>query len=74
MIAVDSANEKQFLNEVIQALKERGFEPWEQIKGYVELGEDTYITRRNGARNKIKQVSMELLKDELWKRGLYEKD
>lgn len=71
---MDSTDKKQVLNEVIQALKERGFEPWEQIKGYVELGDDSYITRRNGARDKIKQVSMELLKDELWKRGLYEKD
>jgi len=74
VIAVNSVDEKQFLNEVIQALRERGFEPWDQIKGYVELEDDSYITRRNGARNKIKQVSMELLKDELWKRSLYEKD
>lgn len=69
---MSNAEEKQILDEIVEALRERGFEPWEQIKGYVELGDESYITRRNNAREKIKQIDKELLKEELRKRGLYE--
>ena len=69
---MERIEEKQLLEEVVEALKERGYEPWEQIKGFVDMGEESYITRHNGAREKIKQVSPKLLKEELQKRGLYE--
>lgn len=68
---MERTDEKQLLEEVVQALRERGFEPWEQIKGYVELDDDLYITRRNDARDKIKQISVKLLDEELRKRKLY---
>lgn len=70
---MDNAAEKQLLSEVIDVLKERGFEPWEQIKGYVELGDDSYITRRNGTRDEIKQIDKQLIKAELQRRDLYKK-
>ena len=67
---MSNTKQNEILNEVVDALRERGFEPWEQIKGYVELGDDSYITRRNDAREKIKQIDKEFLKTELRKRGL----
>lgn len=71
---MERIEEKQLLEEVVQALKERGYEPWEQIKGFIDMCEESYITRYNGARDKIKRISKEHLKEELQKRGLYEKD
>ncbi len=46
------------LDEIVASLKEAGFEPYEQLTGYVEYGNLTYITRKNGARDKITQISV----------------
>ena len=50
---------KALLDEIAASLKEAGFEPYEQLTGYVEFGNSTYITRRNGARDKIIGISVE---------------
>ena len=52
---MNKMDEEQLLNEIVDALREKGFEPWEQIKGYVELGDDLYITRHKDARKKSKK-------------------
>ena len=49
--------EKQILNEVVAALQSKGYDPYGQIYGYVKTGNDLYITSKDDARNKIKQVS-----------------
>ena len=49
--------EKQILNEVIAALQSKGYDPYGQIYGYVKTGNDLYITSKDDAPNKIKQVS-----------------
>lgn len=38
------------LEEVIAALKEKGYEPWGQIKSYLELDSNSYITRHGNAK------------------------
>ncbi len=50
-------DEKQILNEVIAALQSKGYDPYGQIYGYVKTGNDLYITSKDDARNKIKNVS-----------------
>lgn len=70
MIAVENNNFTNILEEVIAALKEKGYEPWDQIKGYLELDSDSYITRHGNAREKIKLLDKELLKIELKRRNL----
>ena len=59
MLGVITMNddEKQILNEVIAALQSKGYDPYGQIYGYVKTGNDLYITSKDDARNKIKQVS-----------------
>lgn len=62
--------EKEFYNilqEIIIALKEKGYSPYEQIIGYLKTNIDTYITRHNDARNKIKSLDKEKLKEYLEK-------
>lgn len=49
-------NEKQFnetMKQIVCALKERGYNPYEQLTGYVKENNPAYITKHNGARNII---------------------
>ena len=47
---------KQILKEVYEALKEKGYNPINQIVGYILSEDPTYITTHNGARNKIRKL------------------
>ena len=44
---------KQTLNEVCEALKERGYDPFNQISGYLISGDPGYISSYKNARDKI---------------------
>ena len=58
--------EKEFndiLQEVLVALQEKGYSPHEQILGYLKTNSETYITRHNDARNKIKSLDKKKLKE-----------
>ena len=50
------------LDEVVSSLEEKGYEPNEQIYGYVQTGNETYITRHGNAREKIKLLDNSKLK------------
>lgn len=54
-------NEK--LKEVITLLEEKGYDPVVQLTGYIEIGSDDYITRHGGAREKIKEIDIEVIKN-----------
>ena len=58
-------NEK--LKEVITLLEEKGYDPVAQLTGYIEIGSDDYITRHGGAREKIKEIDIEMIKDYITK-------
>lgn len=49
------------LNAVVDALREGGYDPYAQIFGYMKTGDDTLITRRNGARDMIKTIDRDYL-------------
>lgn len=46
----------ELLDDVFSALKEKGYQPTNQIIGYLVSGDPTYITSHNDARKKIKQI------------------
>ena len=50
------------LNEIIELMKERDYDPVAQLTGYIEIGSDDYITRHGGAREKIKEIDKEVVK------------
>ena len=50
------AQAKEILKEVHQALVEKGYNPINQIVGYILSGDPTYITSHNDARNLIRQI------------------
>ena len=47
---------KKTLKEVHDALKEKGYNPINQIVGYILSEDPTYITTHLGARNKIRKL------------------
>lgn len=55
---------KEILKEVYRALSEKGYNPVNQIVGYILSGDPTYITSYKNARNLIRQIE----RDELLER------
>lgn len=58
---------KQILEEVYDALDERGYNAIDQIVGYLLSGDPSYITSHNNARNIIRQIDRDDLAEELVK-------
>ena len=58
-------NLKQLLKEVSVALEERGYNPVNQISGYLISNDPAYISSHNGARNNIQQVERYEIIEEL---------
>ena len=50
---------------VYDALKEKGYNPINQIVGYIMSGDPTYITSHKGARSMIMKVERDELVEEL---------
>ena len=47
---------------IVAALKEKGYDPYEQITGYVTENEPCYITKHKNARQLIVTLDMERVK------------
>jgi len=58
---------KELLKQVYEALKEKGYNPINQIVGYILSGDPTYITSHNGARNLIRQIERDELLEKMVK-------
>ena len=52
---------------VYKALKEKGYNPVNQIVGYIMTGDPTYITSHNNARSLIMKVERDELVEEVLK-------
>ena len=67
-VAVDNEeNAKQVLEVIYEALMERGYNPVNQIVGYIMSGDPTYITSHKGARSLIMKVERDELVEEMLK-------
>ncbi len=56
---------KEILKTVFEALEEKGYNPLNQIVGYVMSGDPTFITSHNNARSLIMKVERDELVEEL---------
>ena len=56
---------KDILEIVYKALSEKGYNPVNQIVGYIMSGDPTYITSHKGARSMIMKVERDELVEEL---------
>ena len=58
---------KDILEIVYEALSEKGYNPVNQIVGYIMSGDPTYITSYNGARSLIMTMERDELGEEMLK-------
>ena len=58
---------KDILEIVSKALSEKGYNPVNQIVGYIMSGDPTYITSHNGARSLIMKMERDELVEEMLK-------
>ena len=65
---LDDSNRKEIsdtLKDVYLSLDEKGYNPVNQIVGYIMSGDPTYITSHKGARSMIMKVERDELVEEL---------
>jgi uncharacterized protein (UPF0297 family) len=55
---------REVIKQVCSAMKEKGYDPINQIVGYIVSGDPTYITSYNNARSIIKRVDKDELLEE----------
>ena len=58
-------DERQFIaamDHIVATLRERGYDPYAQLTGYVTENEPTYITSHKGARQLIVTLDMDRVK------------
>lgn len=58
-------DERQFIaamDHIVAALRERGYDPYAQLTGYVTENEPTYVTSHKEARQLIVTLDMERVK------------
>ena len=73
MFEVDSEKSQKIdevMRNVHKALVEKGYNPVNQIVGYVMTGDPTYITSHTEARNAIQKIERDELLEELVRRYL----
>lgn len=58
---------KEVLDTVYNAMREKGYNPVNQIVGYIMSGDPTYITSHNGARSLIMKMERDELVEEMLK-------
>lgn len=63
-----NAKSQEILKEVYEALMEKGYNPINQIVGYILSGDPTYITSHNDARNKIRTIERDELLEKMLKK------
>jgi uncharacterized protein (UPF0297 family) len=54
--SIDTELTRDILHEVYESLKERGYNPTNQIVGYLISGDPGYISSYKDARNKIQEI------------------
>ena len=63
----ENTKTKEILKEVYNDLKQKGYNPINQIVGYILSGDPTYITSHNGARNLIRKIERDELLEKMVK-------
>lgn len=63
--APTSKDIQQIFDHVYRALREKGYNPVDQIVGYLLSGDPTYVTSHRDARTVVRQVDRLLLLEEL---------
>ena len=70
----DKENMRRILRNVYEALTEKGYNPVNQIVGYLLTEDPTYITNYNNARSMICKIDRDELMQVLVREHLFEKE
>ena len=70
----DKENMRRILRNVYEALTEKGYNPINQIVGYLLTEDPTYITNYNGARSMICKIDRDELMQALGREYLFEQE
>ena len=70
----DKENMRKILRNVYEALTEKGYNPINQIVGYLLTEDPTYITNYNNARSMICKIDRDEMMQVLVKEYLFNKD
>jgi len=64
-VETDFSSVKDTLREVCEAMNDKGYNPVNQIVGYIMSGDPTYVTSHMGARSKIMKLERDEIVEEL---------
>ena len=62
---------ESMIHKVIAAMEDAGYDPVAQFTGYLQTGEDTFITRSGEARTIVRSLDREQIADYLEKHYLH---
>ena len=63
-VETERADPKKIILSVYQALSEKGYNPINQIVGYILSGDPSYITSYNGARSLVRKLERDEILEE----------
>ena len=52
---------ENIMEHIVASIRSAGYEPYDQLYGYLKTGDETYITRTGDARSLVKQMDREQL-------------
>ena len=61
VIDLKQAEFEKYISKIAQALSAAGYDPCAQLTGYLQTGDETYITRQGNARAIIKTLDKEMI-------------
>lgn len=64
-VETDLSSVREVLKEVCEAMNDKGYNPVNQIVGYIMSGDPTYVTSHMGARSKIMKLERDEIVEEL---------
>ena len=62
-VSLDNQEFRVRMDRIVKALKDAGYDPYRQLYGYLETGDDSYITRKDNARDEIGELDREMVRE-----------
>lgn len=62
-VPLDKQEFRVRMDRIVKALKDAGYDPYMQLYGYLETGDDSYITRKDNARDEIGELDREMVRE-----------
>ena len=62
-VSLDNQEFRVRMDRIVKALKDAGYDPYMQLYGYLETGDDSYITRKDNARDEIGELDREMVRE-----------